>query len=218
MRRAAAALAIGAALGLSGCDTGPPVSQTRQVPSFNFLEVQGSIDLDVALFNRPEPGVRITAGKKSIGRIVTDVVNNDTLRIRTKSRGLTIGPDPLGAVSVNLGVSALTGLRVEGKANVTLTGLSAKRFALRVNGSGNVVARGRVDTLEAEIDGSADTNLRDLATQATTIRINGSGETDLRVARTLDLVLEGSGNVIYRGHPSVSSRLDGSGNVTQLDR
>jgi uncharacterized protein (AIM24 family) len=99
-----------------------------------------------------------------------------------------------------------------------LSGLSAKQFALRVRGSGDVSARGRVDTLEAEIDGSADTDLSNLATQTATVRINGSGKTDLRVARTLSLVVEGSGDVTYHGSPSVSSRLEGSGNVVQVAR
>jgi hypothetical protein len=116
-----------AALGapaLAGCDSGPPVSQTRPVDGYSQLEVEGELDLEVRLFNRPEPGVRITAGDKAIDRIRTEVID-DTLRISTKSRGLTIGPDPLGDVSVSLGVSALTGLRVDGSADVLLSGLSA---------------------------------------------------------------------------------------------
>ncbi len=215
MRRPLAAVMLAAAV-LGGCAHGPSVSQTRESGTFTQLEVSGDVSLDVRLFNRPEPGVRITAGQEAIDRIRTEV-SDDTLMISTKSRGLTIGPDPLGDVSVSLGVPALAGLRVNGSADVTLSGLSAKAFELRVSGSGKVQARGRVDDLELEVDGSADLNLRDLATQAANVRIDGSGETDLRVARSLELVLEGSGDVTYRGRPSVSSRLEGSGDVRQLD-
>jgi hypothetical protein len=214
-RLAAAAAVLAAALG--GCDQGPSVSQTREAGTFTQLEVSGDVALDIRLFNRPEPGVRITAGEEAIDRITTEVVA-DTLQISTKSRGLTIGPDPLGDVSVSLGVPALVGLSVDGSADVMLSGLSAKAFTLRVDGSGQVEARGRVDELELEVDGSADTNLRDLATQSANVRIDGSGDTELRVARTLELVLEGSGDVTYRGRPIVSSRLEGSGDVRQLDR
>ena len=217
MSRRLAAAATLAAVALAGCDNGPPVSQTRESGTFTQLEVSGDVELDIRLFNRPEPGLRITAGAKAIDRIKTEVVA-DTLRISTKSRGLTIGPDPLGDVSVSLGVPALVGLRVDGSADVMLSGLSAKAFELRVNGSGKVEARGRVDELELEVDGSADTNLRDLATQDANVRIDGSGDTELRVARTLELVLEGSGDVIYRGRPTVSSRLEGSGDLRQMDR
>jgi Putative auto-transporter adhesin, head GIN domain len=216
VKRAFAALVALGALALAGCDSGPPVSQTRDLGGFTRLEVAGDLKLDVRLFNRPDPGVRITAGTKAIDRIKTEVVG-DVLRVSTKSRGLTIGPDPLGDVSVSLGVPALLGLRVDGPADVMLSGLSAKSFELRVDGSGMVQARGRVDDLEMEVDGSAETNLRDLATQNANVRLDGSGDADLRVARSLELIVEGSGDVTYRGRPSVSSRLEGSGNVRQRD-
>lgn len=215
--RLAAAAVLLVAVVAGGCDSGAPVSQTRESGTFTRLEVSGDVDLDIRLLNRPEPGLRITAGEEAIDRIRTEVAD-DTLQVSTKSRGLTIGPDPLGDVSVSLGVPALVGLRVDGSAGVTLSGLSAKAFELRIDGSGDVLAGGRVDELELEVDGSADTNLRDLATQAANVRIDGSGDTELRVARSLELVLEGSGNVVYHGRPAVSSRLEGSGDVRQLDR
>jgi hypothetical protein len=217
MRRPLAVLAaLGAAAALTACDSGPPVSQTRELGGFNRLEVSGDLSLDISLLNRPDPGVRITAGTKAIDRIKTEVVG-DVLRVSTKSRGLTIGPDPLGDVSISLGVPALLALRVNGQADVDLSGLSAKSFELRVDGSGDVRARGRVDDLEMELDGSASTDLKDLATQNAGVRMDGSGDVDLRVARSLELIVEGSGDVTYIGRPSVSSRLEGSGTVTQID-
>ena len=217
MRRLAVTMVAAAALAAAGCDSGPPVSETRPITTFTRLEVEGDLDLDVRLFNRPDPGVRITAGEKSIDRIQTELEQN-TLKISTKSRGLTIGPDPLGPVSISLGVPALVGMVVEGKADVVLSGLSAKTFELRVNGSGEVEARGRVDDLTLEVDGSAESQLADLATQTAQVRLDGSGDTELTVTRTLELVVEGSGDVIYHGRPAVSSRIEGSGDVTQMGR
>src|SRR3712207_5554749 len=107
------------------------------------------------------------------------------------------------------GVPVLLALRVDGQADVSLSGLSAKSFELRVDGSGDVRARGRVDDLEMEVDGSAETDLEDLATQNASVRIDGSGDSRLRVARSLELIVEGSGDVTYIGRPSVSSRLEG---------
>ena len=217
MRRPLAILAaLAAAAALAGCDSGPSVSQTRDLGGFTRLEVSGDLSLDIRLFNRPDPGVRITAGTKSIDRVETEVVG-DVLRVSTKSRGLTIGPDPLGDVQISLGVPVLLALRVDDQADVTLSGLSAKSFELRVNGSGDVRARGRVDELEMEVDGSAETDLSDLSTQDASVRIDGSGDSRLRVSRSLELIVEGSGDVTYHGRPSVSSRLEGSGNVRQVD-
>ena len=217
MRRPLAVLAAAGALAaLTGCDSGPPVTQTRDLSGFTRLEVSGDLSLDIRLFNRPDPGVKITAGTKSIDRIKTEVVG-DVLRVSTKSRGLTIGPDPLGDVQISLGIPVLLALRVDDQADVSLSGLSAKSFELRVNGSGDIKARGRVDDLEMEVDGSAETDLEDLATQNASVRTDGSGDAKLRVARSLELIVEGSGDVTYRGRPSVSTRLEGSGNVRGLD-
>jgi hypothetical protein len=216
VRRALLAGALAtAALAFGGCDSGPPVTQTRMVGTgYTRLEVDGSLDLEVQLLNRPDPGVRITAGEKAIHRIKTEV-DGDTLKISTKSRGLTIGPDPLGDVSVSLGVPALAGMIVKGNASVELSGLSAKAFEARVDGSGDVIARGRVDDLVLEVDGSANTDFSDLATQTADVRTNSSGDTELRVAKSLKLVMEGSGDVTYHGSPTVSSRQDGSGDLAQ---
>ena len=172
MRRPLAILAaLGAAAALAGCDSGPPVSQTRDLGGFTRLEVSGDLSLDIRLFNRPDPGVRITAGTKAIDRIKTEVVG-DVLRVSTKSRGLTIGPDPLGDVQISLGIPALLALRVDGQADVDLSGLSAKSFELRVDGSGDAdlrVAR----SLELIVEGSGDVTYR--GRPSVSSRLEGSG-------------------------------------------
>ena len=220
MRRAARGAAIAlaglaAAAGAGGCGVGEPVTQTRMVGDFSRLEVDGSIDLEVRLSNRPDPGVRVTAGEKTIDRIRTEV-REDTLRLSTHSEGLVIGPNPIGDVSVSLGVPALAGLEVVGDGSVSLSGLSAKRLELRVRGSGDITARGRVDALEVEIDGSGDTNLAGLSAQTAQVRTDGSGRIDLRVSELLEIVSEGSGDIVYRGRPRIVSRIEGSGDVRQV--
>jgi len=220
MRRAAlaGAIALGglvAGLATGGCGVGDPVSQTRTVGGFERLEVEGSIDLEIRLSNRPEPGVRITAGEKTIDRIRTEV-RDGTLRLTTRSEGLVIGPNPIGDVSVSLGVPALAGLEVVGDSSVSLSGLSAKRLDMRVRGSGDITARGRVDALAVEIDGSGDTDLGGLSAQTAQIRTDGSGQIDLRVSELLEIVSEGSGDILYRGRPRIVSRIEGSGDVRQV--
>jgi hypothetical protein len=211
----AIALGVVGTMALAGCGVGEPTTQTRMVPSFQRLEVEGKLDLDVRLLNRPEPGLRITAGDKTIDRIRTEV-HGDTLRISTESEGLVIGPNPIGDVSVNLGVPSLAGLEIVGDSSVALSGLSAKDLALRIRGSGDITARGRVDSLEVEIDGSGDTNLAGLSAQTAQVRTDGSGQVDLRVSQVLDIVSEGSGDIVYRGRPRITSRIEGSGDVRQV--
>ena len=195
----------------TGCDSGPPVSQTRDLGGFTRLEVSGDLSLDIRLFNRPDPGVRITAGTKSIDRIKTEVVG-DVLRVSTKSRGLTIGPDPLGDVAISLGVPALLALRVDDQADVTLSGLSAKSFELRVDGSGLVRARGprrrpRDGGRRLRRHGPGRPGHAERERAHATARATPSCASPARS----ELIVEGSGDVTYRGRPSVSSRLGGLG-------
>jgi hypothetical protein len=213
----AGALALGGLIVavLSGCGVGDPVTQTRMVGQFQRLQVEGSLDIEVSLLNRPDPGLRITAGEKTIDRIRTEV-NGDTLHITTKSEGLVIGPNPVGDVSVSLGVPALAALVVDGDASVALSGLSAKALTLRIMGSGDITARGRVDDLEVEIDGSGDTNLGGLSAQTARVRTDGSGQVDVRVGELLEIVSEGSGDIVYHGRPRITSRIEGSGDVRQI--
>ena len=164
MRRARVVLVAGILGGLllMGCGTGTPTSQTRQVGTFERLQVDGSLDLDVSLSNRPEPGVRVSAGSKTIDRIRTEV-RNGTLHIETKSRGLVIGPNPVGDVDISLGVPALAGVEVKGSSNLRLSGISAKELELRMTGDGELRVLGRADRIEVELDGSVDADLSRLA-------------------------------------------------------
>ena len=56
VRRALALLAVLGAVALTGCDSGPPVSQTRDLGGFNRLEVSGDLSLDIRLLQPPRPG------------------------------------------------------------------------------------------------------------------------------------------------------------------
>src|SRR4051812_50054215 len=106
MRRAcAAALACFAVAALTGCDNGPPVSQTRNVGQFTRLEVSGDVSLNVALFNRPDPGVKVTAGSKAIDR-PPPPVGGDRLRVSPQPPGPTNRPDPPRGRPLRLRVAA----------------------------------------------------------------------------------------------------------------
>jgi hypothetical protein len=86
-----------------------------------------------------------------------------------------------------------------------------------VQGSGDVSARGRVDTLHVAVDGSGDMDLADLRAGEAAVAIHGSGDADLRVDGALRANVEGSGDVRYRGPAQVASDVEGSGDVRRED-
>jgi hypothetical protein len=198
------------AAALSGCgSSGPKVAQTRTVAAFDRIEVDGSSDVDVR--TGPRSALRLTAGSKVINHVDTEV-QDGTLKITTDWHGFHFGPD-FGGTRVRVTVPSLRGVTIRGSSGVDLHGLAGPSLALRIQGSGDVTASGRVDSLDAEIAGSGDVRLADLAARTAQVRVRGSGDSDLNVSDSLDVGVAGSGDVTYRGHPTVRSNMAGSGDL-----
>ena len=94
-----------------------------------------------------------------------------------------------------------------------LQGLAGGDLALRVNGSGDLDASGRVDSLSVLLNGSGDARLGKLAAASAKVRINGSGDATVKVSGTLDAIVNGSGDIRYSGGAQVTSTIHGSGSV-----
>jgi hypothetical protein len=104
-----------------------------------------------------------------------------------------------------------------GDVDIDLAGRAMDRLDLAVQGSGDVSARGRVDTLHVAVDGSGDMNLGDLRAGEAAVAIHGSGDADLRVDGALRARVAGSGDVRYTGTAAVTSDVVGSGDVQRDD-
>ena len=75
-------------------------------------------------------------------------------------------------------------------------------------------ARGRVDSLDADVQGSGDADLGDLAAGRVAVGVEGSGDAEVHPVDELRAVVEGSGSISYSGNPRVTlSRTDGSGDI-----
>ncbi len=95
---------------------------------------------------------------------------------------------------------------VQGSGQITLDDLQASRLVSRINGSGRVTAAGTAGDLNVDIGGSGlhrSTALR--TTGAAEVEIAGSGQALVWVERQLDVQINGSGTVTYRGDPVVSA-------------
>lgn len=104
--------------------------------------------------------------------------------------------------------------------DISLTGSGEIDFAINTDdldveltGSGYVYLEGDVHTLDAEVSGSGWLRSFDLLTTLTDVRIESSGSAEVNVATDLDVFILGSGNVYFKGHPSISADILGSGSV-----
>ena len=84
-------------------------------------------------------------------------------------------------------------------------------------GSGRIHLAGKSDYHNVTIAGSGSLEALDFLVSNYDIQVPGSGECRIHVKDVLNVVIAGSGNVYYRGNPSViNTTISGSGNVIHL--
>jgi putative autotransporter adhesin-like protein len=208
--KALALVVVVAALAVAGCGAGPSTTQTRQVGSFDRLDVSGDIAVDVA------PGdprdVTVTAGENVIDHVVTEA-SGGALRVAIRDRGIVIGPDPYKDISVQVPASVLRHIRVEGSSDLRLGRIDTDELSVEVSGAGAVSASGTVGNLIATIHGAGDAHLYDLQARTATVTVQGAGDAELNVSDRLDVTVQGAGDVRYRGRPSVRQTVEGAGDI-----
>lgn len=188
--------------------SGTVAEETRALPAFRRVEVEGSADVVARV--GPEQEVRVRCDDNLISRLVTEV-RDRTLVVRLENGSYHFRHGP----RVELTVPALESVGIEGSGDATVEGLAGGSFEVGIAGSGSVRASGRADRLEVEIAGSGDVRCFELEARTATVEIAGSGDVELDVRETLDVSIAGSGDVRYRGDPRLSKSIAGSGDVTR---
>lgn len=84
---------------------------------------------------------------------------------------------------------------------------------VRLSGSGYIYLDGFADNADFDIEGSGWIRSFACATDIMDLRIEGSGSAEVFVDTDLDIVITGSGDVYYKGHPQISIENTGSGHV-----
>jgi hypothetical protein len=203
------------AMVLTGCGVsfsdGPHTTEARSVGSFDRVEVRGSTNVTV----RRGAGRRLTVegGERSVAGVTTRV-EHGTLIVAREDESTTIdfGGDDL---RVTVTTPALRAARIDGSGDLVLPELDGGSLDLRVDGSGDVRAGGRLDTLDAIVGGSGDLHLEDVEAGEVVLGVSGSGDASVHPLRTLDVQIDGSGDVDYRGDPHVRRQVSGSGDLSR---
>jgi hypothetical protein len=201
-----------AALALAGCaidDDGPRRTQSRDVAAFTRVESDGAVDLRLHV---GEPRrVRVRAGEEVIADVRTEV-RDSTLHVTFDHDGWG-GSD----VVVEASVPKLEGIELSGSGDVEADGIDADAFALRSEGSADVVLTGTAAALAVDLEGSGDADLADPAARTARVSVSGSGGADIRADERLAVSVDGSGDVRYHGDPEVTQSVDGSGDLSRAE-
>ncbi len=189
-----ASLACSFVSGVTLAGSGVSASDERKVDSFDEIESLGSIDLSIRIGE--QAAVVVRGDDNLLEHIVTEVSGN---RLTVSMENGSYSTETPLVVDITL--PALTELELIGSGDAEIEGLRGGDLTLVVQGSGDVVATGQVDQLEARISGSGDMELRELKAQTVLAKVHGSGDMEVHAEEKLTASVHGSGEIDYWGDP-----------------
>jgi hypothetical protein len=173
-----------------------------------FSRVHINLAADVTVTKGASPTSTLTADDNILPLITTQVGGG----VLTISNSKSFASNT--QVLVRITVPSLSRLVVDGAGDVSLNGVDEKTLELVTRGSGGLRARGRVDALTARLEGAGDMGLFELQTRSAEVLLNGSGTIQVSASETFSGAIEGSGDILVRGHPRmVRSVVNGAGSI-----
>ncbi len=221
-------------LGSCGVQTisgsGVIISESREVHGFTRIELKGMGR--VILTQGDEESLNIEADDNLLQYISTNV-RGQYLQIKfDRSRNLV----PTNPVIFRINVIDLNAINFSGAASfesqrlaieqleITLSGaatvdvdwLTATELKIVSDGDGNIVLAGNVGMQEVELNGSGNYTAPNLQSQITDIVIKGAGNAVVWADDSLDVEINGNGDVSYFGSPEVNYQDSGFGDLKSL--
>lgn len=167
--------------------TGSITTQTLDVRTFTGIRLEGADNVEIAYGS--EQKVEATGHPNIISRIKTEVYDG------IWEMGLEDGNYGSYQLKYTLTLPRLESVDVIGSSDVEiLDPLQTEYFELFLMGSGDF--RGF-----------------DLTADRSYVEIIGSGDCRITTLEQLDIVIEGSGNLYYKGSPTIQTDITGSGNI-----
>lgn len=182
--------------------------QSRRVPAFTRVDLAGSNNVTVHI--REKQAVVVEGDENLIDRVTTEV-ETGTLVLGTNGSFTTARP-----MTVDVTVPTLDAVVLSGSGVLTVDGLRAEQFTVRVTGEGLVAITGRAARLDVSLAGSGDAQLQNLVARDVDAMLSGSGRLQVHATDSLDASVPGTGVIDYRGDPrNVTQNITGTGAVTK---
>lgn len=206
-------VAVPAHTGTSGCvdGNGKIKKEPRELPPFSGITVDGAFD------------VRVTCGKKQLVEVtadsnllplITTAVKDKNLNIDT-SRSICTKSDLLVTISLPDMEQAVLG----GAADMTITGVSNRKFTLQSDGAGDIGITGKTGLFKAAVKGSTDLKAQQFIADSIQIRIEDAGEATVHATQKLEASATGAATITYYGNPkAVTKKVDDAAEIVSGDK
>jgi hypothetical protein len=193
-------------------DIGVKKTEQRTLASYRSVDIGNFPGKVVVHFNKKNNAV-VTADQAIVPAIKT-TVENGTLFI-----GLKESVSTRTALELQLNAEEISSLYINGVADVVMEAVVADRLRLEINGSGTIVASGKVRELEEVLAGSGHFKTGDLVADQCTVRIDGAGDATVHVTGVLNAEVNGAGDIVYSGNPSkVIKNINGAGEIEHVSK
>ena len=107
---------------------------------------------------------------------------------------------------------------IAGVGDMTLDGIDQSDLTLNVAGAGNIMASGKVQSLELHVAGAGDAKLAQLAVDRVAVHVAGSSNIDVAPKDDLEADVVGSSTVTLHSEPrSIETHIIGSGRIIHPD-
>ena len=186
--------------------SGMLTTENRELNAFIAVSVDGIANVNIVQGNAQN--VKIMADDNIIGLVKTEI-KDGILEIY-----LTSGHNYKN-IDVNLDImaKALNGVANKGSGTLKVANVDSQEFYLDNMGSGNISISGASNKLSIENEGSGRISGFSFLADKCSIDIMGSGDVEISCTDELDVKIDGSAKVFYKGNPHVTKIILGSGNV-----
>lgn len=186
--------------------------ETRNASDYTGIELQGSMDVQIAYGN--SISITVEADENLMPYIETEVENN-ILKIRQKKG---VGLKSKNKLIIYASLTKLTNVTLSGSGNVMGNGAFSNngKTTVKLSGSGNIgLGVADISELDVAISGSGNINFKGSQSNNISVAISGSGNLDCSNFTTNDVVarVSGSGNIKVNALKSIDARVSGSGNI-----
>ncbi|MBB1284494.1 DUF2807 domain-containing protein [Flavisolibacter sp. BT320] len=188
--------------------SGPVSTESRSVSNFTRVTVAGSSKVQIV--QGEDFSVQVK-GYTNLHPYFETIVSNNTL-VTGYRQGSNISNDN---IEVYITMPTLEGARIDGSGNMDVRGdFTGNRMDIAINGSGKVdLEKGTTQSLNAIVNGSGNIRAFGLRANDADVLITGSGTTELAILSHLKAEITGSGNIYYKGTPTIESAVSGSGKL-----
>jgi hypothetical protein len=202
-----AALSMGLAAGLAGCNrgSGEVKSETRQASAFSRIDVTAGIGVTVRIGSAQTLEVR--AQENILPLIATDV-QGATLRIHS-TQGYTTSE----GVHVTIVTPALAGISMSGGSQGQIAGIAADDLEIELSGGSGLTASGTARTVTAKASGGSRGTLSDLSATTVTVVMTGGSTAIVRASEEVRGSASGGSRVTVVGAAKLNVQASGGSDV-----